>query len=294
MKIKSNIGRNIIIIFFIFLIGTFIFYKYINRVKNIPLQASNQELSVSQETENKSNEQNIENILLLGVDKEENVTDTIMILSLDKNNNTAKLTSIMRDTYVDNGYDKINKINYSYYYYGVEGIISKINSLFNLDIKKYALINFEGLQNVVDYLGGVIVNITDIESEICGATKSGDVLLNGNQALSFTRIRSIDSDFNRTSRQRKVMLSILNRCRNISLSNLPNVIRDLSSNVQTNLSTYEMISISKYLLTLDINNLEEFRIPIDGTTQNKDVGIYYLYWDKAVNTESLHEFIYRN
>ena len=175
MKTTNKVLLGILIFILVILVASFGFYKYMNRVKNVPLRGSNEELNISEETQEKSKEQNIENILLLGVDKEENATDTIMILSLDKDDNTAKLTSIMRDMYVDNGYDKINKINYAYHYGGIEGTVSKLNKLFNLDISKYALINFEGLENIVDYLGGVNVNITDEERRRCGASKSGNV-----------------------------------------------------------------------------------------------------------------------
>lgn len=293
MKRKRNKILIIIgIIILLILGGAFGAYRYINRVKNVKLQGSNEELKISQETEEKSIKENIENILLLGVDKEENATDTIMILSLDKDDNTAKLTSIMRDMYVEQGEGKANKINYAYHYGGVEGTVSTLNELFNLDINKYALIDFDGLVKIIDYLGGINLNITEKERQLCGASKAGNVLLNGEEALAFSRIRKIDSDFVRTSRQREVMLAILKKCKDIPLTSYPSVIADLSSNVQTNLSTMEILSIAKYLLTLDMNNLNDFRVPIDGTTKDNLNGVYHLDWDKEANTKALHEFIY--
>lgn len=293
MKRKRNKILIIIgIIILLILGGAFGAYRYINRVKNVKLQGSNEDLKISQETEEKSIKENIENILLLGVDKEENATDTIMILSLDKDDNTAKLTSIMRDMYVDQGEGKANKINYAYHYGGVEGTVSTLNELFNLDIKKYALIDFDGLVKIIDYLGGINLNITEKERQLCGASKAGNVLLNGEEALAFSRIRKIDSDFVRTSRQREVMLAILKKCKDIPLTSYPSVISDLSSNVQTNLSTMEILSIAKYLLVLDMNNLNDYRVPIDGTTKDNLNGVYHLDWDKEANTKALHEFIY--
>lgn len=293
MKRKRNKLLIIIgIIILLILGGAFGVYRYINRVKNVKLQGSNEELKISQETEEKSIKENIENILLLGVDKEENATDTIMILSLDKDDNTAKLTSIMRDMYVEQGEGKANKINYAYHYGGVEGTVSTLNELFNLDINKYALIDFDGLVKIIDYLGGINLNITEKERQLCGASKAGNVILNGEEALAFSRIRKIDSDFVRTSRQREVMLAILKKCKDIPLTSYPSVIADLSSNVQTNLSTMEILSIAKYLLTLDMNNLNDFRVPIDGTTKDNLNGVYHLDWDKEANTKALHEFIY--
>lgn len=292
MKKRNKVLIAIMIIVAIILCGIFGTYKYINRIKNVKLQGSDEELKVSQETQEKSKKENIENILLLGVDKEENATDTIMILSLDKDENTAKLTSVMRDTYVDQGEGKANKINYAYHYGGVEGTVSTLNELFNLDINKYALIDFDGLVEIIDYLGGINLNIIEQERKLCGASKSGNVVLNGKEALAFSRIRKIDSDFSRTARQREVMFAILKKCKEIQLTSYPSVISDLSSNVQTNLSTMEMLSIAKYLLTLDMNNLNDFRVPIDGTTKDNLNGVYHLDWDKEANVKALHEFIY--
>ncbi|MDU4937975.1 MAG: LCP family protein [Clostridium sp.] len=292
MKKRNKVLIAIMIIMVIILGGIFGAYKYINKIKNVKLQGSDEELKVSQETQEKSKRENIENILLLGVDNQENATDTIMILSLDKDDNTAKLTSVMRDTYVNQGQGKANKINYAYHYGGVEGTISTLNELFNLDINKYALIDFDGLVEIIDYLGGINLNITEQERKLCGASNAGNVVLNGSQALAYSRIRHIDNDFQRTARQREIMFAILKKCKDISLTSYPSVISDLSSNVQTNLSTMEMLSIAKYLLTLDMNNLNDFRVPIDGTTKDNLNGVYHLDWDKEANVKALHEFIY--
>ena len=77
---------------------------------------------------------NLENILILGIDNKENASDAIMVLSIDKGTNSLKLTSIMRDLYVDLPGDA-DKINYAYNIGGVEYTISTLNKLFNLDIQ---------------------------------------------------------------------------------------------------------------------------------------------------------------
>lgn len=279
--------------------GLFGAYKYINRTKSVELSGSDDDLKISKETAEKSKKENIENILLLGIDKQENASDTIMVLSLDKDDNTAKLTSIMRDTYVNQGEGKANKINYAYHYGGVEGSISTINELFDLDIKKYAKITFDGLENVVDYLGGIKVNVTEAERKDLNTRKptpllekNGNVVLNGSQALAYSRIRKIDNDFQRTARQRDVMFALLQKCKGLSLTSYPRVVADLSSNVETNLSTMDMISLGKYLMSLDTNNLKDFRIPVDGSTTDSTNGVYHLNWNREINTKALHEFIY--
>ena len=293
-KRKRSILMIIGIIIVLIIGGAFGAYKYINRVKNVELQGSDEELKISQETQEKSKKENIENILLLGVDKEENASDTIMVLSLDKDDNTAKLTSIMRDLNVDLGEsNNVHKINYAYHYGGVEGSVSALNKLFDLDINKYVKIDFEGLKNVIDYIGGIELSVTAEESKIIGLSKSGNVKLNGEQALAYSRIRKIDNDYYRTNRQRKVIMAIFNKAKSIEVTSYPKIISDLSSNIETNLSTFELLDLGKGIMSMNSEQLEGFRIPIDGSTKDlMDKGIYYLGWDEEVNRKSLHNFIY--
>lgn len=282
------------VILFIIAAGGFGAYKYINRIKTIQLKGTNEELGISSETEEKSKKENITNILLLGVDNEENASDAMMVFSLDEDTNTAKLTSIMRDLSVDLGPNaKKHKINYAYNVGGVEESVKVVNREFDLDINKYVKVSFDGLVDVIDYIGGININITESERKIIGASKSGNVTLNGKQALEYSRIREIDSDYQRTSRQRKVLMAIFNKAKSIPVSSYPKAISDLSSNVETNLSTFELLDLAKAVMSLSSEDLEGFRIPIDGTSHDSmDKGIYYLEWDRAANKKAIHDFIY--
>ena len=282
------------VILFIIVAGGFGAYKYINRIKTIQLKGTNEELSISSETEEKSRKENITNILLLGVDNEENASDAMMVFSLDKDTNTAKLISIMRDLSVDLGPNaEKHKINYAYNVGGVEESVKVVNREFDLDINKYVKVSFDGLVDVIDYIGGININITESERKIIGASKSGNVTLNGKQALAYSRIREIDSDYQRTSRQRKVLMAIFNKAKSISVSSYPKALADLSSNVETNLATFELLDLAKAVMSLNSDDLEGFRIPVDGTSHDSmDKGIYYLEWDRDANKKALHEFIY--
>lgn len=294
MKIWKKILIVLVVILFAGVLGAFGVYKYINRIKTVELKGTSEELSISSEAEEKSKEQNIMNILLLGVDKEENASDAMMVFSLDKDTNTVKLTSIMRDLSVDLGPNaEKHKINYAYNVGGVEESVKVVNREFDLDINKYIKISFDGLVDVIDYIGGININITESERRIIGCSNSGNVTLNGEQALEYSRIRSIDNDYERTSRQRKVMMAIFNKAKSIPVSSYPKAISDLSSNVETNLSTFELLDLAKAVMSLSSSDLEGFRIPIDGTSYDSmDKGIYYLEWDRVKNKEAIHGFIY--
>lgn len=282
------------VILFIIVAGGFGAYKYINRIKTVQLKGTNEELGISSETEEKSKKENITNILLLGIDNQENASDAMMVFSLDKDTNTAKLTSIMRDLSVDLGPNaEKHKINYAYNVGGVEESVKVVNREFDLDINKYVKVSFDGLVDVIDYIGGININITESERKIVGASKSGNVTLNGKQALAYSRIRKIDNDYQRTSRQRKVLMAIFNKAKSISVSSYPKALADLSSNVETNLSTFELLDLAKAVMGLSSDDLEGFRIPIDGTSHDSmDKGIYYLEWDRVANKKAIHDFIY--
>ncbi len=288
-------------------------YKYMNRLKVVQLNLGTattekeikEKLNVSEEIEKKSIEHNIENILILGIDNKENASDTIMVLSIDKGTKSLKLTSIMRDLYVDLPGDA-DKINYAYNIGGVEYTISTLNKLFNLDIKKYIKINFEGFVNIIDYLGGLELNITEAERSIMNdklvidgvydedkVTKSGDVLLNGHQALAYSRVRIIDSDFVRTQRMRNIMMGVFEKIKEEPVTKYPKIISDLSSNVTTNIETMDMLNMGKFMISVDSNNIKQFRVPIDGTTVDSDTnGVYNLKWNVEENINAFHNFIY--
>lgn len=294
MKRWKKILIVLTVILFIIVAGGFGAYKYINRIKTVQLKGTNEELGISSETEEKSKKENITNILLLGIDNQENASDAMMVFSLDKDTNTAKLTSIMRDLSVDLGPNaQKHKINYAYNVGGVEESVKVVNREFDLDINKYVKVSFDGLVDVIDYIGGININITESERKIIGASKSGNVTLNGKQALAYSRIRKIDNDYQRTSRQRKVLMAIFNKAKSISVSSYPKALADLSSNVETNLSTFELLDLAKAVMSLSSDDLEGFRIPIDGTSHDSmDKGIYYLEWDRAANKKAIHDFIY--
>ncbi|WP_294351600.1 LCP family protein [uncultured Clostridium sp.] len=321
---------SIILIFAVIIIWSLGLYDYINKSKKIELdlnkkliteekeeekseaeanvtensEEKNAEekenpLNISPETTAESEEKNIENILLLGVDKQENASDTIIIVSLRKDIKTLKFVSIMRDTYVYQGEGKANKINYAYHYGGVEGSVATVNKIFNLDISKYIKVSFEELIKIVDYIGGVDIKINEEERRMINSkcssrqlAKSGNVNLNGEQALAYSRIRKIDSDYRRTERQRNVMMSIFTKSKNVSVLDYPKVISELTSTVETNLTTFELIKLTTILTDIDLNNIGSFRIPLDGTTSDNSSGVYHLDWDKEVNVNALHDYIY--
>lgn len=253
------------------------------------------------------------NILLLGCDSytknDYQRSDSMVILSMNEETNQVKMTSLMRDTWIEDpvagGKRKLTELCSVG---GPQRTITAINKNFETDIEKYVLISMNGIAEVIDLLGGVDIEITESErrainqglfdlSTLCGmepVQSSGLVHLNGNQATSYARIRKIDSDYVRTDRQRTVLLAMAKTLKEkTTLLTMMQVISVLLKYVDTNLDLNEIVSICKFGMGADLDGLEQYRIPADGTYES---GMYGNVWcikpNFKKNAELLHDFIY--
>ena len=257
------------------------------------------------------------NILLLGTDsrtsKQYSRTDSMIVLSINEASGEARLTSIMRDIWVDIPDHGGAKLNAACVYGGPELTMRLINEYFGLNIEKYALVNMKCLSEIVDMLGGIRLDISRGESRamnrlIQSDRESGDanrafatasvspgtqVLLNGKQALAYTRIRKLDSDYVRTQRQRTVLITIARQLQQINLLKLAGIVTSMLQYVETNMATDEIMAIAKVCMKLDVDALAQFRIPAEDTFE---AGMFGTTWcikpDFEANARQLHEFIY--
>lgn len=254
------------------------------------------------------------NILLLGTDNRSEDhhgrTDSMIILSVNTKTKKAKLTSIMRDTWVKIDGHGSNKLNAACVFGGPDLTMSTINDHFGTNISQYVMVNISGLADIIDLLGGVELDVTKEErdalnkglfdlSEYSGMEKLEEygegVHLNGNQAVAFARIRKIDSDFRRTERQRELLTVIAEKLsENDSLTILA-VINKLLPYVQTNISLVDLISLASIGLQMDMNAIEQFRIPADRTFE---AGMFGNVWcvkpNFKKNAQLLYDFIYND
>lgn len=257
------------------------------------------------------------NILLLGTDSRTTArysrTDTMIIMSINPASGEAKLTSIMRDTWVQIPGHGGAKLNAACVYGGPEMTVRCINENFGMNIQYYALVNMQCLVDIVETLGGIRLDVSRSESKamnqlISSDAKSGDanarfatsqvqsgsqVLLNGKQVLAYTRIRKLDSDYARTTRQRTALTVIAKQLQKKGFLALVPILTSMLKYVETNLSTEQIMSLAKVGLSLDMGALTEFRIPADGTYQD---GMFGGTWcirpDFEENARQLYGFIY--
>ncbi len=238
------------------------------------------------------------NIALFGLDTRNKKSfkgnsDSIMILSLNTNTKKVKIISIMRDTFVpmeNNGKTTHGKIN-SAYAKGPEHAIKTLNNIFRLDISEYATVNFYGMTDIIDAVGGITATVTEDElawkgadrpnlnncmDEICAAMNldpkkyyvksAGEQQLNGVQAVAYSRVRycrtvwNTNNDYGRTDRQRHVMEQLFNRALTLPKSQYAKLAKALIPCTETSLSYSEILGLA-YNVLLGSPTFEQYRLP---------------------------------
>lgn len=204
------------------------------------------------------------NILLIGLDSRTGLTyggrsDTLILVSLNKTTKKINMTSFFRDTYCNidhNGSQTYNKINSSYAKGGADCLINTLENNFKVNIDYYVTVDFATFEDIIDELGGLTVTVQKYEADYMNKTHKlnvrygENVVLNGEEALVFSRIRKCDpdSDVSRTRRQRMVITSLINSVKDASYFELNAMLKDLLPYVKTNLTENEILTYAAQAL----------------------------------------------
>ncbi|MGL4849368.1 MAG: LCP family protein, partial [Clostridium sp.] len=257
----------------------------------------------------------ITNILLLGSDArnldEPSRSDSMMILTIDNNKKKLKLTSIMRDTFVEiPGHGK-NKINAAMSKGGIPLVIETINTNFNMNLDKYVMVNFNGFEEIIDLIGGIDVEIKDYEIEQLNKyigeqhkEKSPKIKypgmhkLDGQQALSYARIRKTgNGDYERTDRQRRILGIVAEKFKDVSVFKYPGIMNQMLPYVKTNIEPFDLLNYAYTVSKFPSFDIEQLRLPIDDLTADvlsyKGYGAVLLI-DTKQHGNVLYDFIYND
>ncbi|MDP4161994.1 MAG: LCP family protein [Bacillota bacterium] len=241
------------------------------------------------------------NILLMGSDqrkKENSRADTIMIAHYNENNGTFKLTSIMRDSYVEiPGHGK-HKINAAFAFGGPELMRQTIKANFDIDLQYYAILDFQGFVHLIDeaFPNGVEINVEKKMSQYIEYTfLPGVQRMDGKHLLAFVRFRHDRiGDFGRVKRQQAVIKQLGQQMTNFStLTKLPKLLGVISPYINTNMSTTDMLFMAKDYFTKSHGTMPTLRIPVDNsfTEPRIDGEGEVLKIDVEKNKQALHDFI---
>lgn len=215
----------------------------------------------------------IVNILLIGQDRrpgEEHArADSIILASYNKKDGSLKLISLMRDLYVPiPGYSD-NRINAAYQFGGMELLDKTIETDFGVTIDGNIEVNFEGFTHLVDMLGGINVMLSKAEAvhlnESGWKLIEGTNLLSGMQTLEYARIRSVgNADYERTERQRTVLMKIFSSMMQLSLSKKYKMLDKMLPYMTTDMKKEEILGYIYSVLSNGVKSTESHRIPEDG------------------------------
>ena len=250
------------------------------------------------------------NILLVGVDARESDvssrSDTMMLLTIDNKNGQIKLTSFLRDSYVKIAGRKKEKLNAAYFRGGIQGLVDTLELNFKVEIPYYMLVDFEIFTTVVDMLGGIEVEVTEKESAYSKKTPTDrggylpleageNIHLNGTEALWYSRMRYLDSDFMRTQRQRKVITAIVEKAKLQKPQALLELAEAIIPLIKTNITADEMkkLGVDAVLDKAYNYSIVQQQIPADETWSNKTIsGVgACLVMDLDENAEILANFL---
>ncbi len=237
------------------------------------------EIAVNTEVVESSNVSEYRNIALLGIDARSDTfsgsrSDCIIIVSINNNTKDVKLLSVYRDTYMNiDGYG-LDKVTHAYAYGGPRLALSTLNQNLDLNITEFVTVNFDTVRTVVDAIGGVPITVTTEEaSKISGISSAGTYNLNGDQALAYSRIRKIDTDYKRTERMRTVLDAIFSKVKTLSITELNNLVDTVLPHVSTNITKNEIISLLPSIISYNITDSEGWPYTVQGITLDRWYGV---------------------
>lgn len=226
----------------------------------------------------------IVNIMLVGQDRREGETgrtrsDAMILCTFNKKTKTITMTSFMRDLYVNIPGHKPYKMNSAYQWGGMPLLRQTMLENFGVKVDVFVEVDFSGFTQVINSVGGVNINLTQAEADLLNVQngwtlRAGNNLLNGDQALAYSRIRSIGMDFARTERQRNVINALIAVAKDMSLAQLSGLINTILPLVATDIPTtaQAMSYVMDLFPVLSGSKTVTQRIPIDGSYQLVYVG----------------------
>lgn len=283
------------------------------------IRALEEALKDKRENDLNFDDEDVYNLLLLGTDgrsgSERGRSDSMIILSINRRTKKITMTSMMRDMYMDiPGLSQGNRLNAAYSTGGTERLFATIEQNFGIPLEDFVSVDFFSFVDVVEILGGVDVNVTAKEKsvmrqcirEVCtlkGISPSpyykhgtGDVTLNGIQALAYARIRHLaNGEYDRTARQREILTSLFNKIKNkgLSITEIMQLADAVLPYMSTNLTQTEVLALLTEVPTYLDYELVSARIPFTGTYKNMGVrGMAVIGVDFAENSKQWHDVVY--
>lgn len=300
MKRKDSLARmgmkllcTILGLVFAVMLGvTLLFRQYLNQIQYTPQPSEDSSLlevfsaiplGFSHKDRIGGTGSDLLNILLIGQDaregEEQARSDSMILCTYNKATQELTMTSFLRDLYVPIPGHGSNRINAAYAFGGTSLLQKTIDQNFNIAIDGSIEVDFTHFSEIIDQLGGVEIELRQDEAQVinqqAGSSLSeGLQRLDGFQALTYSRIRSldIDGDFSRTNRQRKVINALVDSLRESSLADLTPVIGNILPMLTTDMNRGQLFLYALEILpNLSEIDIRSQKIPADGTFTDKTI-----------------------
>ena len=233
------------------------------------------------------NDENVYNMLLIGVDRRDTSwygnSDSMILMSINKDTKQIHMTSFMRDLYANIPGVGVKKLNAACAYGGGPLVVRTIEDNYKIPIDNYASVDFDAMIDIVDLVGGVEIDISEEEmrvatnyiNEMCNLqgesvsahrlTSSGPQLMDGYQAVAYARIRYVgNADYERTERQREVLEKIMQKCSSLGVTELNSLADAVLPKVTHNIDQSTLLSLIGQLPTILSYEVVQSRVPYDG------------------------------
>lgn len=254
------------------------------------------------------------NVLLIGVDTEDagkaGQSDAMILAQIDAARGDVRLVSFLRDLYVAiPGHGK-TRLNAAYFHGGEALLRQTLENNFGVRIDRSVTVHFAQLAKLIDHAGGVEIDVAPRElsqlndiivrynkrsgtARMSGVVeKAGLQRLNGKQALSYSRIRKIDSDFARTGRQQQVLSALLTQVQTLSPLKQAALAVAALSDVQTDLSLGDLTALLPLLRREQAVSLRSAHVPFDGAFSDETIdGMMVLRPNLERNRQKLTRFL---
>ena len=253
-------------------------------------------------------------ILLIGVDAygdaDRGRSDTMVLVQADPAAGSVRALSFLRDLYVAIPGCGTTRLNAAYSFGGEKLLKTTLKNNFGVEIDRTVTVSFDSLCRIVDALGGVDMEVTEPEREqlngILAAynrglglnpgdgrlSGSGTVHLTGKQALSYSRIRKIDSDFQRAGRQQKVLQAMLESAKQMNFFTMARLAWTCLREVRTDLTLGDLNALLPLAAGGGETNISMGRVPFDGAYEDATIdGMQVLRPDLERNRTLIRRFL---
>lgn len=246
--------------------------------------------------------QDVINILLLGVDEGSAAypygrSDAMIIVSINKAMQKINLISLSRAVYSSiQGYEN-TRLSHAHGYGGPALAVHTIENNYKIKIDHFVSTTFESFEKIIDSFGGVDIEVSkaeaaELRSKFGGFKTAGTYTLNGKQALLYARTRKIDSDRDRTGRQRKILIALKEKAKNMNVPQAINALNTVLPLVTTDFTKTELMKQLSNAFTYIRWEIKQYVVPNKSTALTLKGGFEVLLIDWTKQVDYIHQVVY--